>query len=173
MTFTALVSSLAGTPTGKIQFLNGTKVLATLKLTSGSAKYTTSKLPPGANIVTAVYKGDSNNNGSTSAPVDQFVLAATTTTLKSSPNPSKYGEAVTFTAVVSSSIGAPPDGETISFMKGKTLLGTGSLSDGSASFTTSTLKVGTTSVDAVYGGDSNFAGSKSNVVKQVVEKATD
>jgi hypothetical protein len=173
VTFTALVSSLAGTPTGKIQFLNGTKVLATLKLTSGSAKYTTSKLPPGANIVTAVYKGDSNNNGSTSAPVDQFVLAATTTTLKSSPNPSKYGEAVTFTAVVSSSIGAPPDGETISFMKGKTLLGTGSLSDGSASFTTSTLKVGTTSVDAVYGGDSNFAGSKSNVVKQVVEKATD
>lgn len=50
-------------------------------------------------------------------------------------------------------------------------LGTGTLSGGSATFTTSTLKVGTTSVTAVYGGDSNFAGSKSNVVKQVVLKA--
>ncbi len=75
---------------------------------------------------------------------------------------------MTFTAVVTP---APPDGETISFMKGKKLLGTGTLSDGSATFITSTLKVGTTSVTAVYGGDSNFAGSKSNTVKQVVEKA--
>jgi hypothetical protein len=36
---------------------------------------------------------------------------------------------------------------------------------------TETLKVGTNSIKAVYGGDSNFAGSTSNVVKQVVEKA--
>ena len=40
-----------------------------------------------------------------------------------------------------------------------------------ATFTTSTLKVGTTTVKAVYGGDSNFAGSTSNTVKQVVKKA--
>jgi hypothetical protein len=99
--------------------------------------------------------------------------AATATTLSSSPNPSTYGQAVTFTALVSSVIGAPPDGETISFMKGNTVLGTGTLTGGSASFTTSTLKVGTTSVKAVYGGDSNFAGSTSKPVKQVVEKAAE
>jgi Bacterial Ig-like domain (group 3)/FG-GAP-like repeat/FG-GAP repeat len=115
VTFTAVVSSLAGTPTGKVQFLNGKTVLATKLLTSGSAKYTTSTLAAGSNIVTAVYLGDSKNNGSTSAPVNQFVLAATTTTLKSSPNPSKYGQAVTFTAKVTSSIGAPPNGETVTF----------------------------------------------------------
>ena len=45
------------------------------------------------------------------------------------------------------------------------------MSDGSASFTTSILKVGTTTVTAVYGGDLDFLGSKSNTVKQVVEKA--
>jgi hypothetical protein len=99
------------------------------------------------------------------------VLAVTTTVLSSAPNPSTYGEAVTFTAIVTSNIGAPPDGETVSFMKGKTVLGTGILSGGSTGFTTSTLKVGTTSVTAVYGGDSNFAGSTSKPVKQVVEKA--
>jgi Bacterial Ig-like domain (group 3)/Beta-propeller repeat len=170
VTFTAAVSSLAGTPTGKIEFLNGTEVLATVKLTSGSAKYTTTKLLPGSNSITAVYEGDANNNGSTSSPVNQFVLAATTTALTSSPNPSTSGEAVTFTATVASSIGAPADGESVSFMKGTTVLGTGTLSGGLATFTTSTLKVGTNSVSAVYPGDTQFAGSKSGVVKQVVEK---
>lgn len=94
--------------------------------------------------------------------------AWTTTTLSSSPNPSTYPQAVTFTAVVAP---APPDGKTVSFMKGKTVLGPGPLSSGTASFTTSTLRAGTTSVKAAYGGDSNFGGNTSNVVKQVVDKA--
>jgi hypothetical protein len=94
--------------------------------------------------------------------------AVTTTTLISSPNPSAYGQSVTFTATVSSSIGAPPNGEVVSFMKGMTILGTGSLSGGKATFTISTLKVGTTSITAVYGGDSNFGNSKSKAVSQVV-----
>jgi uncharacterized repeat protein (TIGR03803 family) len=99
-------------------------------------------------------------------------LPATTTTLSSSPNPSIYGQAVTFTAVVSSNLGAPPDGETVSFMNGKTTLGTGTLSGGSASLQTSTLKVRTTKVTAVYAGDSNLSGSTSKAVSQVVNKAT-
>jgi hypothetical protein len=94
--------------------------------------------------------------------------ASTATSLASTPNPSTQGQAVTFTAVVAP---APSDGETVSFMKGITVLGTGALSGGSATFAISTLKAGITSVTAVYGGDSNFAGSKSNTVKQVVEKA--
>jgi Bacterial Ig-like domain (group 3)/Beta-propeller repeat len=101
-----------------------------------------------------------------------YPQAGTTTKLTSSPNPSTYGQAVTFTAVVTSALGAPPDGETVSFMKGTTVLGTRALSRGSASFTTSTLPVGTNAIKAVYGGDSKFAASTSNIVKQVVEKAT-
>jgi hypothetical protein len=97
-------------------------------------------------------------------------VPATTTTLKPSPNPSTYGQAVTFAAVVSSRAGTPPDGELVSFMEGTAVLGTGTLSSGSASFTTSTLPVGKNSVTAVYGGDSNFAGSTSKAVKQVVKK---
>jgi uncharacterized repeat protein (TIGR03803 family) len=100
-------------------------------------------------------------------------LIPTTTTLTSSQNPSTFGEAVTFIAVVSSNAGAPPNGETVSFQKGAMVLGTGTLSGGSASFTTSTLPVGTTSVKAVYGADAYFKGSTSNVVKQVVDKAAD
>jgi uncharacterized repeat protein (TIGR03803 family) len=95
-------------------------------------------------------------------------LITNTTTLSSSPNPSADGEAVTFTAVIASDAGVPPDGETVSFMKGTTVLGMGTLSSGSASFTTSTLHVGTTSIKAVYAGDAYFKDSKSSVVRQVV-----
>jgi hypothetical protein len=49
----------------------------------------------------------------------------TTVALGSSPNPSTSGQAVTFIATVTSSAGAPPDGETVRFMKGATVLGTG------------------------------------------------
>jgi hypothetical protein len=94
---------------------------------------------------------------------------AAKTTLTSSLNPSTSGEPVTFTAVITSKDSdTPPDGETVSFMQGKTLLGTGSLNGGSASFTTSTLKAGNHSIIAVYGGDSHFNGSKSRALKQVV-----
>src|ERR1700686_4695644 len=100
------------------------------------------------------------------------MLAVTTTTLTSSPNPSTYGEAANFTAVVTSSAGAPPDGETVTFMKGTKVLGTGTLSAGSASFTTSTLPAGNNLIKAVYGGDANIALSTSKAVDQVVNKAT-
>src|ERR1700675_318852 len=95
----------------------------------------------------------------------------TTITLTSSLSPSTYGQTVTFSAMVASALGPPPNGETVTFMKGTTVLGTGSLSGGSASFTTSTLKTGTYSITAAYGGDANFAASKSKVT-QIVSKAT-
>jgi hypothetical protein len=114
------------------------------------------------------------NGGYSDAFVTKIdVRVVTTTKLSSSLNPSTYGQAVTFSAVVTSSAGAPPDGETIAFMRGGTKrLGTGSLSGGSASFTTSALPAGTDTIKAVYGGDSNFTGSTSKTVSQVVSKAT-
>jgi hypothetical protein len=103
--------------------------------------------------------------------VTKIHFATTITTLSSSPNPSIKGQAVTFTAVVSSSLGTrPADGETVTFMRGTKVLGSGSLSGGAASFTTSTLTVGPHLVKAVYGGDSTFSGSTSKVVNQVVIK---
>ena len=172
VTFTASVApQFSGTPTGNVAFRNGTTVLATKALSGGVASFATSKLPLGSNIMTAVYGGDSNFASSTSAPVNQLVLEATTSTLTSSLNPSVYREAVKFTAAVASGLGAPPNGETVSFMQGKNVLGTGTLSGGSTSFTTSTLQAGTDTISAVYSGDSTFAASKGKVM-QVVNKAT-
>lgn len=137
-------------------------------VTGGTAS-TDFPVTPGA--FQTVCNGGSGCEDSADAFVTKIQMsAATTTALSSSPNPSSYGEIVTFTAVITSVAGAPPDGENVTFMKGKTVLGTGTLSSGSASFTTSTLKVGTNSVKATYGGDPNFAASASKVVKQVVSK---
>jgi hypothetical protein len=94
--------------------------------------------------------------------------AVTTTTLSSSQNPSIYGQAVIFTGVVSSGLGAPPNGEPVTFMKGAAVLGTAMLSGGTASFTTSALPAGTDYIKAVYGGDANFAPSTAKAVSQVV-----
>lgn len=100
-------------------------------------------------------------------------LTKTTTTVSSSLNPSKYGQSVTFTAVVTSSLGAPPNGEIVTFKQGNTVLGTQGLSGGSASLTVSTLSAGGTDlIKAVYAGDSTFATSTSATLSQVVNAAT-
>jgi hypothetical protein len=97
--------------------------------------------------------------------------AATTTTLVTSPNPSAYGQAVSFYAPVASS-GALPDQQSVVFMNGSTALGIGAWNGKSAEFTASTLPVAANMVTAVYNGDSNFAASTSNIVSQVVNRAT-
>ena len=74
----------------------------------------------------------------------------TTTTLISSLNPSFVGQAVTFTATVTSTAGTPPNGETITFYEGSAVLGTAALSAGTAFLTTSSLSAGTFTITASY-----------------------
>jgi hypothetical protein len=95
--------------------------------------------------------------------------AATDTALSSSKLSSSQGDEVTFTALVTpSSAGITPTG-TVTFMDGATTLGTGTLNASrQASFTTSSLSVGSHSITAVYGGDSNFTGSTSLALTQTV-----
>jgi hypothetical protein len=91
----------------------------------------------------------------------------TTTALTSSVNPSTHGQAVTFTATVTSS-GPVPSG-TVSFRDGTKGLKTVTLSGGVATFTSSKLVVGTHPITAEYKGNSNSAKSTSSVLNQVVE----
>ena len=113
------------------------------------------------------------NAGGTDAFVTKlFIATPTATTLSSSPNPSAYGEAVSFAAMVTSALGPPPDGEIVNYTKDGTVLGIGKLTGGATNFTTSALKVGTNPIAAAYGGDSQFSGSASSAVNQVVHKAT-
>src|SRR5207248_1440323 len=88
--------------------------------------------------------------------------ASTTTSLTSAPNPSVFGQDVTFTATVApvAPVAGTPTG-TANLFDGATLLGTAPLSNGVATFTTSALAVGSHDVTAVYSGDTNFTASTS------------
>ena len=91
-------------------------------------------------------------------------LAGTATTVTSSQNPSTYGQSVTFTATVT---GASPTG-TVTFKDGSTTLGAGTLNGGTATYSTSSLAVGSHGIAAVYGGDGNNTGSTSATLTMTV-----
>lgn len=173
VTFTATVTPmLGGTPTGTVTFKNGGTVLGTPTLSGGKATFSTSSLPVGSHSIAATYNGATFYLGSTSSTLTEKIESTTTTALISSLNPAKYGQLVVFTATVSHTGSGTPTG-TVAFKNGSTLLGSGTISGaGKASFSSSTLKISTgASITAVYSGDTNFAGSTSPAVVQVVNKA--
>lgn len=174
VTFTATVNVVApgaGTRTGTVTFKDGTTVLGTGAVSgAGVATFSTTNLSVGTHSITAEYGGDGNFNGSTSASLSQVITKVPTSiTLTSSPNPSRCGQSVTFTATVSASGGTPTG--TISFDDGATHLATRAVNGaGVATFSTTWLEVGTHLVRATYEGDQDFNTSTSTDVDHVVIK---
>jgi len=102
-------------------------------------------------------------------------LAATATTVTSSENPSNFGDAVTFTATVTTTDTTPPTGN-VTFYDGTTSLGTEPLTTVGgaqvATFTTSTLAPPTQAITAAYAGDSSNAASTSAILTQTIAAPT-
>ena len=168
VTWTATVTSSGSImPTGKVNLTWSGHTIGSATLNSSDvATLTKSNLNAGSFPLAAVYVGDAMNLGSTSTILNQVVLQATSSaTLTSSPNPSTPGQPVTFTAKISSPTVTPTG--LVTFTSGKTVLGTGQLSGGKATFTTSSLPVGTTKVTATYYGNSNIAKSSASVIQTV------
>ena len=65
VTFTATVTSGAGTPTGTVTFKDGATTLSTTAMNSGVATLNTATLTVGAHTITANYNGDANFSTST------------------------------------------------------------------------------------------------------------
>jgi hypothetical protein len=170
VTFTATVTSSHGTPPNgeTVTFEEGSTVLGTGTLSSGSASFTTSSLKVGYDEIKAVYAGDSYFGSSSKARTQVVSKASTTTTLVSSQNPSSYEQSVTFTATVTPQFSGMPT-RPVKFYDGATTLGTAKLVDGVASFTTTKLAVGTHPITAEYDGDAAFDESTSSVLDQVVQ----
>ena len=170
--FTATVTTSGSLPpTGTVAFTWGdayqryTIGTATLN-SSGVATLVKSNLNADPYPLTAVYQGDANNLGSASSVLNQKVLPTTSAaTITSSLNPSSSGEAVTFTAKITSP--AVMATGPVTFTAGTTVLGMAQLSGGKATFTTSALAVGSAMVTATYYGDSNIAKSSASVIQTV------
>ena len=166
VTFVAQLSPASAT--GSVQFFDAQTLLGTVTISAGKAALPVSSLALGGHSITAAYSGDGNFSGSTSAAVAQDVeKVISTVTLTSSANPSTVGHAVTFTAQVPSLATG-----SVQFLDGATVLGTATVSGGAATFSTSSLNVGSHSITAVYNGDANNGPGSSTAIAQVISLVT-
>jgi hypothetical protein len=168
VTWTAMVTTSGSVlPTGEVSFTWNGHSIGTVTLdASGMATLTKSNLNADPYPLTAVYIGDTYNATSTSTILNQVVTQTTSSIqLTSSPNPSSSGQAVTFTATITSPTVLPTG--PVTFAVGKSVLGTAQLGGGKAKFSISTLAVGSTKVTATYYGDSNIAKSSASVTQTV------
>ena len=128
----------------------------------------------GTAIVTVVLKD--NAGGSDTSPAQTFNItvnkSATTTAVSSSSNPTLFGVPLVLTATVTPiapGVGVPSG--SVTFKRGTTTIGSAGLVGNVATLTTATLPVGTHSITAVYGGNTNYNTSTSPAMSQVIENS--
>jgi len=171
VTFNASVSIVApgaGTPTGTVEFRDGSTRLGTVALISGSASLTTNGLSATSHTISAIYSGDANVAASTRAFTHVVLTSAqsSTTAITSSSNPATTGANVTLTATVTA-----PSGLTgsVAFYDGTTLIGTAAISGTKAKLVIATLANGTHAITAQYAGNATIPPSISPVFAQIVK----
>ena len=178
VTFTAKVNPTKEgdpTPTGTVEFLNGTTVLGSAKLNSTAvATFSSSSLGAGDHTIVAEYGGDTHNSSGESAGVAQVVdQAATQVALTGSPNPAPHGSSVTLLATVK--VVAPGGGTrtgTVTFKDGTTTLAAVKVSGDDAKYSLKTLAVGPHTITAAYSGDANNESSESSITQTIVKAST-
>jgi hypothetical protein len=175
VTLKATVTSSAGTPTGSVNFFqkDGYNLLGVGTLASKQTSIQVTGLSVGPHTYNATYDGTGSFAVSSGTVTFSVNKAPTTTTINSSsPNPSTYGQPVTFSATVTSTAGAGTPTGTVTFEQApSTVLGTGTLNaSGVATFTTTATQLsgGTDKIEAIYSPDTNHAKSTSLPFSQTV-----
>jgi hypothetical protein len=177
VTFTATVTPVvpgAGLPSGNVQFKSDGVALGSPVALDGSgvATLTTSALTPGPHAISADYAGDGNFNPSSSPAISHTVTDPTTVTVSADFDPTMYHHAVTFTAVVAPVVAAPdvPAGSLQWILDGApTGLPVTLDAAGHATWTTSTLPIGTHTVSAQYAGAGYFLAASATPINHSVK----
>jgi Pro-kumamolisin, activation domain/Bacterial Ig-like domain (group 3) len=110
-------------------------------------------------LISMVPLGCSGKSGGGSSGTN--TLTSTSTSVTATPASGVQGSNFTFTATVSGMSGTGTPTGTVTFSDASSTLGTGTVSNGMASFSSTTLALGSHSVVATYSGDTNFAPSNS------------
>jgi hypothetical protein len=181
---TAVVSAAVPIPNGIITFLDGTATLGSSSIDStGTASFDTALLAAGVHSLSAKFEGyTSYGFGFTqyvsavfepsTSPAATVTVTAVPTTITLEPSASSIivGSVVTFSMQLSSNAGIPFGGVTL--YDGATPLGSISLnSNGSASFSTASLAVGSHNITAAYTANGPYAGDVSSALPLVVTPA--
>jgi Bacterial Ig-like domain (group 3)/FG-GAP-like repeat len=145
-----------------------------ISVASALTKVAVFPLGSGVHNVDASYSGDAIFIGSLSSTVPLTAAPVNTALVLSASATSSIlsGQSIVLTADLSPYTVGPPttttNNELVKFYSGTTLLGSGKLSNGVATITTTALPIGADSLTAVYGGDSNYNPSTSNAVTATV-----
>jgi hypothetical protein len=153
--FTATVTSSGGTPTGSVQFFDGTTSLGTATLSGGSASIPVSTLTAGDHSITAQYAGAGLFMASTSPVLTEHVAKAT-------PTVSVTGGTFTYDGTAHPATGS--------------VTGVGGASLGAPTFTyngvsAAPVNAGTYAVVASFAGNANY-NAASSTATIVINKAT-
>jgi hypothetical protein len=173
VTYTAIVSSqYGGSVTGSVAFKDGSKVVGTGVIAGNQASCRISYSAAGTHLITALYSGDVSNSASTSSVLQIYVESqpvGSKTLLTTSGSPALVGQSVSFTAAISSVYGPIPDGGTVTFYDGPTVIGSSPTLSQMASLTTSSLSAKTHTIKALYGGDATLKPSSGTVSQLVLD----
>jgi len=162
---TAVLSASQATgnpiPTGNVTFsVNGGAPVATLPYPASltaTLSATLPIIPAGNDIITVTYTGDNNYAPDTATLMLTVARAAPTITLQITPTVGANGNYFVLTSTVGSSSTVPTGSVSFSYgASSPTTLGTGKLSSGVASYTTSTNVQSSYVFTAAYSGDANF-----------------
>lgn len=155
---TATVGGNVGTPTGTVEFRDGTDLLGVVALSGGSATFGTSTLGTSVHDLSATYSGDATYLGSNGTDAHVVTRAATLLGIAAMPDPSLQGLPVAVAATVTAAApgaGVPTGHIVVSatHSSGCTIL---------LPATTCALVFdtgGMQSISATYEGDTNFEAS--------------
>jgi hypothetical protein len=158
--FAAEVGENAASPTNTVtQWITASSELATATLN------TTLPIGSGTHQLVASYSGDANYGSSVSTAVSTLAVFATSLSLSIPPGDPIPGQPLTLTATLSPYMESgytSTNGATITFYNGSTVLGTGTLANGVATFTTPLINDQTTyTFNATYAGNVDFAAATS------------
>jgi Bacterial Ig-like domain (group 3) len=174
VTFSAVLSSTSGTPTGSVQFKDGGTVLGVQTVSAtGTSSYSTSGLAVGTHPITAVYEPTGTFTASTSnfsQVVSGDTSTTTTTTLTCNPAALSVNTTSLFSATVSSTSGTPTG--SILFTDDGTTLSQPTLTNGAASYTLTARQSGTRTIVATYVPTGSFEASSASCVLTVSGFAT-
>jgi len=184
-TFVATLTTTANAPVncGSVNFyitgsstpLAGSPVTLT---STGTASITTSLVTSPTTSITTVYTGSTSGSScsnaafTSSTDVTVFTVSETNVTLAVSNTTPNLNQSITLTATVSSPLNNGPFTGTMTFLDGKSALASVAVSAGGvATYTTSSLAVGTHSLTASYAGDPNYVSASSPTAITVVVTA--
>ncbi|SMQ86186.1 Putative Ig domain-containing protein [Devosia lucknowensis] len=157
----ATVTATHGTPMGDVEFLADGTVIGRATLNSGSASLPIAGLARGSHVISANYLGSTDHatsSGEAATPV-AVTAGATTVVVSASPQPARFGQAVTLSALVSALSGTP--GGTVTFSVDGADLPAVLLTSGAASVPVPGLTPGRHTVLATYSGSTDYLASDS------------